>query len=443
MYGFELTLPPLHDALHHLIPNLAAHWGDEELYPQQKYIYPNDPKDPLKWTADLAFTVYARFYIQELEKELNGFILQSDEIEVISPEFLKILEDRREEYWKKKIGSDQPFRIREEGEGQNPLLHRVCNSCLSTDIIEFTKSGEIFCCIWDQVKGKWIKGDCGEQPKKQGVLTKGQWQFFVDKGAPEFYLKDIGEIAAEAVENNLSCTNIFRKYKAHPYEAAMPSEADRDSQIFGGRNSLRDTCFILYDQVRDKIGTLQDLKRYGDLGVPQEYLIKIIERTGHRGATMNHSAIFELDIEDYMDICDCDSEAATSVFESLGPIRAEHKIETDFSKANRNYEFETSMIELRYKMGLISIEEAAELTDQVESKSPWKQRKEEKKELKIALASDSVAKHTQRACQWAADLGLEKITGAQLSLFFFEEGGRPDGDVSKEILKQVNENLNS
>ena len=84
-------LPSLDDALYHLIPNLAAHWGDEKVYSQQKYIYPTDPKDPLEWGADLAFAIYARWYLGELAHghELAIFILESDDTEIISPDLLR------------------------------------------------------------------------------------------------------------------------------------------------------------------------------------------------------------------------------------------------------------------------------------------------------------------------------------------------------------------
>mgnify|MGYP001182692772 CR=1 FL=1 len=442
-------LPSLDDVLYHLIPNLAAHWKDELTYPQQKYIYPSDPKDPLEWGPDLAFTIYARWYLREIDEELANFILQSDETEIISPDLIELLEKRREGEEEELEDEGMYFEVfnkimRILTPTAKELRHRVCDSCLSTDIFEFIDTGEIFCCVKDEESGFWIQGDCGAQPKKQGVLNKEQWQHFVDKGAPEFYLKDIDEIADEAIENNMSCTTMFRIYDAHPYEAVMSEfEQDDDPDESERQKSLRDTCFILYDQVRTKLFSMQIYERYGYLGISEEFLLKILEKTGHHGAIMNAEVIFGLNIEDYMDICDCDLEAATSVFESLEPIRKEHKIETEFSKANRNYELETSMIELRHKMGLISLEDAAELTDQAESKSPWKQRKQEKRALKVAIASDLVAEHTQRAYQWASDLGLRKITGAQLSLFFFEEGGRPDGDVSRKILKQVNEILNS
>jgi hypothetical protein len=425
----EWMLPSLDDALHSLISNLAANWEDEEICPQQKYIYPTDPKDPLEWGSDLAFTIYARWYLGEVDEELANFILQSDETEIISPDLVILLENRKEEKWKEKYESGPSiFHIYEFP--HKFLRHRVCHSCLSTDIFEFNESGEIYCYVYDEVKDEWIKGDCEAQPKKQGVLTKEQWQYFVDKGAPEFYLRDITEIAFEANESDMGWTNIFRIYGSHPYEAVMP-------------DSLRDTCFILYDQVRKMILTVEEVEKCRNLGISEEYLLKILEETGHQGAWMNPEVIFELNIEDYMDICDCDVEAATSIFESLAPIREEHKSDTEYSRRQRNHEFETSMIELRHKMGLISLEDATELSDQAKSNSPWKQRKEENKAFKIANASDSITKHTQRACQWASDLGLEKITGAQLSLFFFEEGERPDGDVSKKILKRVNEILNS
>jgi hypothetical protein len=76
------------------------------------------------------------------------------------------------------------------------------------------------------------------------------------------------------------------------------------------------------------------------------------------------------------------------------------------------------------------------------------ERNEREKVLKIVRVSDSITEadfyiYTERACQWASDLGLEEITAAQLSLFFFEQGDRTSGDVSKEILKRVKEFLNS
>ena len=89
-------LPSLDDVLYHLIPNLAAHWKDELTYPQQKYIYPSDPKDPLEWGPDLAFSIYARWYLREIDEELANFILQSDETEIISPDLIELLEKRRE-----------------------------------------------------------------------------------------------------------------------------------------------------------------------------------------------------------------------------------------------------------------------------------------------------------------------------------------------------------
>ena len=416
-------LPSLDDALYHLIPNLAAHWGDEKVYPQQKYIYPTDPKDPLEWGADLAFAIYARWYLGELAHghELANFILESDDTEIISPDLLILLENRKEKKGERKRLESGPSIFHISEPTIKFLKHRVCKSCLSTKITESFKSGKISC----------RNNRCGAlQPKKQVPLTKEQWQYFVDKGAPEFYLRDIIEVALEANEGDIGWTTIFRKYNAHPYEAVMP-------------DSLRDTCFIFYDQVRNMLVAMGEVEKYGQLGVSEENLLKILDQTGHRSSIMNLEAIFELKIEDYMDICDCDVEAATSIFESLAPIRGEHKSDTEYSRRQRNHEFETSMIELRHKMGLISLEDATELSVQAKSNSPWKQRKEENKAFKIANASDSITKHTQRACQWASDLGLEKITGAQLSLFFFEEGERPDGDVSKKILKRVNEILNS
>ena len=193
------------------------------------------------------------------------------------------------------------------------LKHRVCLSCLSTDIFEIHETGEIFCFTWidgdEYDEGSWIKGDCESQTKKQGVLTKDQWKYFVDKGAPDFYLRDITEVCSEVIENDIRYIDIFRINNAHPYEAKMP-------------DSLRDTCFILYDQIRSEIMTMSKGKKNGNEG----------------------AGVFIDDL-------------------------------------------------------------------------------------------------TARAYQWSLDLCLEKITEAQLSLFFFEIGDRPDRNVSKKMLKRINEKL--
>ncbi len=172
------VLPSLDDVLYHLIPNLAAHWKDELTYPQQKYIYPSDPKDPLEWGPDLAFTIYARWYLREIDEELANFILQSDETEIISPDLIELLEKRREledEGMYFKVYIDRIMILTPTGyQLAKELRHRVCHSCLSTDIYEFIDTGEIFCCVKDEESGIWIQGDCGAQPKKQGVLNKEQ-----------------------------------------------------------------------------------------------------------------------------------------------------------------------------------------------------------------------------------------------------------------------------
>ena len=193
------------------------------------------------------------------------------------------------------------------------LRHRVCHSCLSTNVFEIDETGEIFCFTWidgnDYDEGSWFKGDCESQPKKQGVLTKNQWKYFVDRGVPDFYLKDINEVCSKAIEDSITHTDIFRINNAHPYEAKIP-------------DSLRDTCFIFYDQIRKKLREMSNGKKLGGEGI-------------------------DLFIDDI----------------------------------------------------------------------------------------------THRAYQWSLDLGLKKISDAQLSLFFFEIGNRPDTNVSKKILKKINQKL--
>lgn len=104
------------------------------------------------------------------------------------------------------------------------------------------------------VEGIILKCDHCEliQPKNQPVLSHEFWQAMVENGAPEFYLRPFDNIIAEYEESNISYTNLFRNYDAHPWECQIDYEPE---------HVLRDFMHILYDQVRTKAMEIENEKR--------------------------------------------------------------------------------------------------------------------------------------------------------------------------------------
>jgi len=88
-------------------------------------------------------------------------------------------------------------------------------------------------------KALWCS-DCGKkQPEKQPILPIGFWEDVVNKGAPDFFKREIDDILDEIKSSGMSYTKLFEKYNAHPWSSKVP-------------NNLRDILHLFYDQVRAK-----------------------------------------------------------------------------------------------------------------------------------------------------------------------------------------------
>ena len=103
-------------------------------------------------------------------------------------------------------------------------------------------------------EGYSLKCDhCGSiQPEQQPPLSLEFWQTMVENGAPKFYLRPVNEIVAEYEESDLSYTDLFRKYDAHPWECEIDYQPEFE---------LRNFMHILYDQVRTKAMEINEKRR--------------------------------------------------------------------------------------------------------------------------------------------------------------------------------------
>ena len=108
---------------------------------------------------------------------------------------------------------------------------------------------------WSYItEGNILKcGDCGvNQPEQQPALSLEFWQTMIENGAPVFYLRPLNEIIAEYEESDLSYTDLFRKYDAHPWECEIDYQPE---------HVLRNFMHILYDQVRTKAMEIDSERR--------------------------------------------------------------------------------------------------------------------------------------------------------------------------------------
>ena len=308
---------------------------------------------------------------------------------------------------------DSPFTV----SSTRYLKHRVCNSCHSKAVIgSWSREGRIFC------------QDCdADQPETQEPLSKEVWEYFVGKGAPKFYLRDVDEVANEAYSEGIFHTNFFRMNKAHPYEADMPE-------------NLRDICWIFYDQVRAKMGMMGEIEKYGQRGISEAHINRILNHLDHY--LIDNPSISVLTVEDFQSICDCDTETAKSIFDMFAPEREEHEQRENLIRIERQNQQQKSITQLRQKLNLISDDEANRTLAEIRSRDPYVEYKKKRKESKMKGAAGLISETSERAHKWAVDLGLKKITGSQLALFFFEDDNRPDSpDVRRAILNQVKDRL--
>ena len=300
------------------------------------------------------------------------------------------------------------------------LKHRICTSCRSTEIYS----------EWREDEKRILCEDCGsDQPETQEPLSKEVWEYFVGKGAPKFYLRDVNEVANEAYSEGIFHTNFFRMNKAHPYEADMPE-------------NLRDICWIFYDQVRAKMGMMGEIEKYGQRGISEAHINRILNHLGHY--LIDNPSISVLTVEDFQSICDCDTEAAKSIFDTFAPEREEHEQRETLNILQHQNNLQESMVQLRLKLNLISDDEAYLTLAEIHSRDPYAEYKKKRYEAKMEAASGLISETSERAYNWAVELGLKKITGDQLALFFFEDNNRPmSPDIRRAILIEVKDKLDS
>jgi len=191
---------------------------------------------------------------------------------------------------------------------ERELRHRVCIDCYSSKITSISTNDveEIRC------------GKCGSiQPLEQSPLTKSDWVHIVEKGAPEFYLRNQEDVVEEIGNNHY--INIFRENNAHPYEASMPEK-------------LRDICHIYYNEVRQKSMQRGIEKEYTNRGLSHEHFICLVDHFKKWNSRLNLSGglfhgredLGPLTISEIQKICQTDMETTTSIFQILKPERDDY-----------------------------------------------------------------------------------------------------------------------